>query len=112
MSIDPFTDDPFTDDPLTGAKPKTSLSAMTDALASLLEDPAPESENETGRVDQVAVRKSGGFVFLTPREWSAIDAEHRMEAIKSNRVIFLSDDRPVSTRAALTWLKANPTGGQ
>ena len=73
-------------------------------------EPTIDASGESRPIDVIAIKKSGGYVFLTPSEWSATATDDRMAAIKERRVIFLSDEEPVSIRSALEWLKEHPQG--
>ncbi len=64
---------------------------------------APAEQQVT--VDQVALRKLGGFNFITPLQWIAIERDERMRLIKSEAVVFLSEGDEVPLRSALQYLK-------
>lgn len=61
-------------------------------------------------VDQIAVRKLGGFNFLLPEQWSALSREDRMRLIKAGAVTFLSQGEEVPLREALESLRAATEG--
>lgn len=80
------------------------------AFESTRAEPVVEASGKSRPIDVIAIKKSAGYVFLTPSEWSATPTEERMSAIKERRAIFLSDEEPVSVRSALEWLKEHPDG--
>ena len=73
-------------------------------------EPTTEASGSQQPIDVIAVKRAGGYVFLTPSEWSATGTETRMAAIKERRAVFLSNEEPVSIRSALEWLKEHPDG--
>lgn len=76
-------------------------------LPSGYEPSEPEPANSRlQHVDQVAIRKVGGFNFLSTQQWLEVDRERRMGWIKADRVVFLSQGAEVPLRSALLYLKA------
>ena len=65
----------------------------------------PGAPEPLARVDQVALRKLGGFNFITPLQWVGMGREERMRLIKSEAAVFLSEGQEVPIRAALEYLK-------
>lgn len=57
-------------------------------------------------IDQIAIRKLGGFNFLEPSQWTALSRDDRMRLIKSGVVTFLSQGTEVPLREALQSLQA------
>ena len=70
-------------------------------LPPLPRDPASEMH----MVDRVAVRKLGGFNFLSPEQWNAMSARARKKAIDDQTATFMCDGEPVPLRSALLYLK-------
>ncbi len=69
--------------------------------------PTPKETDEHGQpVDQVAIRKLGGFNFVSPAQWNAMDREHQRRLIQEGAVTFLYQGAEVSIKAALLTLKA------
>jgi hypothetical protein len=62
-------------------------------------------EDRLPDVDQVAIRKLGGFNFLEPEQWQSIDRNERMQMIKAGTVTFLSQGEDVPLRDALQSLQ-------
>ncbi len=61
------------------------------------------------RVDQVAIRKLGGFNFLQVEQWLEMPKDDRMRLIKSGVVTFLNDGQETPLRPALEYLQSlNP----
>lgn len=56
-------------------------------------------------VDQVAVRKLGGFNFLTVAQWSAMSRDDRLRLIKAGSVVFLNQGREVPLKPALRYIQ-------
>lgn len=56
-------------------------------------------------IDQVAVRRRGGFALLTIHEWSALDREERLQLLEEDRVEFLEDGMTVPVREALVSIR-------
>ena len=58
----------------------------------LVPSPPPQADpphEEAHPVDQIAVRKLGGFNFLDPQQWVNIPRSDRMQLIKNGSVVFL-----------------------
>ena len=71
------------------------------------ERPEPEPANSRlQHVDQVAIRKVGGFNFLSTQQWLEVDRDRRMAWFKADRVVVLSQGAEVPLRSALLYLKA------
>ena len=62
-------------------------------------------EERLAEVDQVAIRKLGGFNFLEPAQWQSLSRDERMKLIKSGSVSFLSQGEEVPLREALQSLQ-------
>lgn len=80
--------------------------AATEAAA--VEPPrqsAAPIEPEWHPVDQVAVRKLGGFNFLSVGQWTTLPRDEKARLIKGNLVQFLYEGDPVGVRPALLWFK-------
>lgn len=56
-------------------------------------------------MDQIAVRKLGGFNFLDPQQWVNIPRSDRLQLIKNGSVVFLYQGEEVSVRSALLYLQ-------
>ncbi len=70
-------------------------------------NPVPPTPGQESRpVDQIAVRKLGGFNFITPMQWVELPREERARLIKGELVTFLNQGEPVPTRSALLFLRA------
>lgn len=76
------------------------------------EPPAPAVGSEgqgvdpqTHPVDQIAVRKLGGFNFLSVGQWSALPRDERARLVKGGLAMFLYEGEEVDVRPALLWLK-------
>ncbi len=70
--------------------------------------PRAEPEDEAKAVhpvDQIAVRKLGGFNFLSIGQWSALPRDERARLLKGGLVMFLSEGEEVPVRPALLWLQ-------
>ncbi len=68
--------------------------------------PAPGPDpDQPHPVDQIALRKLGGFNFITPAQWSALEREERKRLLKSGEVTFLYQGREIPVRAALLFLR-------
>ncbi len=68
--------------------------------------PEPIPEERVVVIDQIAIRKLGGFNFLQPEQWSAMSRDDRMRLIKSGVVTFLSNGEDIPLREALQALQA------
>ncbi len=53
----------------------------------------------------VAVRKLGGFNFLSIGRWSGLPRDQRARLLKGGRVLFLMEGEEVPARPALLWLQ-------
>lgn len=76
------------------------------------EPPVPAERSEATAVDaqarpvdQIAVRKLGGFNFLSIGQWSALPRDERARLVKGGMVMFLYEGEEVDLRPALLWLK-------
>ncbi|MEL6984168.1 MAG: hypothetical protein AAFO29_17210, partial [Actinomycetota bacterium] len=76
------------------------------------EPPSPEPPAETvdadpqaRPVDQIAVRKLGGFNFLSVSQWSALPRDERARLLKGGLVMFLFEGEEIEVRPALLWLQ-------
>lgn len=76
------------------------------------EPPAPAvasdgqgADQQTHPVDQIAVRKLGGFNFLSVGQWSALPRDERARLVKGGLAMFLFEGEEVDVRPALLWLK-------
>jgi len=56
-------------------------------------------------VDQIAVRKLGGFNFLSIGQWSTLPRDERARLLKGGLVMFLFEGEEVPVRPALLWLQ-------
>lgn len=56
-------------------------------------------------VDQIALRKLGGFNFIEPKDWFEMPSSEQAELIKGGRVEFLYQGDHVPVRKALEWLQ-------
>ncbi len=56
-------------------------------------------------VDQVAVRKLGGFNFLSVGQWATLPRDERARLLKGNLVMFLFEGDEVPVRPALVWFQ-------
>ena len=56
-------------------------------------------------VDQVAVRKLGGFNFLSVGQWAALPRDERARLVKGGLVQFLHEGAEVPVRDALVWFQ-------
>lgn len=56
-------------------------------------------------VDQVAIRKLGGFNFLSIGQWAALPRDERARLLKGGLVIFLFEGEEVPVRPALVWFQ-------
>ncbi len=66
----------------------------------------PEFEEPLQPIDQIAIRKLGGFNFLTIRQWEELTSEMQMRRIQREEVVFLSRGQEVPVREALSYLKS------
>lgn len=57
-------------------------------------------------VDQIAVRKLGGFNFLSIPQWMALPRDEKARLIKGELVTFMYEGEEVSLRAALLFLQS------
>lgn len=57
-------------------------------------------------IDQIAVRKLGGFNFIDIPQWSAMSRGERMKLIKNGSVVFLFQGREVPLKPALLYIQA------
>ncbi|MEM7274604.1 MAG: hypothetical protein AAF547_16070 [Actinomycetota bacterium] len=90
-SHDSWTDGPF--DPRALPRPDATV-------------PPQERRREPMRmVDRIAIRKIGGFNFLTPEQWNAMSSKARRKAVEDQSVSFLCDGEAVPLRPALEYLK-------
>lgn len=62
--------------------------------------------DEPRPVDQVAIRKLGGFNFISPTQWSVLSREERARLIKGDLVIFLYEGERVPTKPALLYFRS------
>lgn len=56
-------------------------------------------------VDQIAIRKLGGFNLITPEQWSAMSSDDRRDLIKGGLASFLFEGDEVPLKAALLGLR-------
>jgi hypothetical protein len=64
-----------------------------------------DADPQTHPVDQIAVRKLGGFNFLSVGQWSALPRDERARLVKGGLAMFLFEGEEVDVRPALLWLK-------
>lgn len=96
------------------APPTPSPEAAPIAISAPDEPPAPvetptptsaPDEPEGYPIDQIAVRKLGGFNFLSVGQWASLPRDERARLLKSGMVQFLCEGTEVPTRPALIWLQ-------
>lgn len=69
------------------------------------EPQGPSAEDQPREVDQVAIRKLGGFNFLDVNQWAALSRDDRMKLIKAGAVLFLFQGEEVPIKPALLYFK-------
>ena len=74
--------------------------------------PTSPADDEPHPVDQIAIRKLGGFNMITPAQWQALDRDHRMTLIRDGLVTFLHQGEDVPVKAALLGLRAGTKAGE
>ncbi len=62
-------------------------------------------EDVPQEVDQIAIRKLGGFNFIDIPHWSAMSRGERMKLIKNGSVVFLFQGREVPLKPALLYIQ-------
>lgn len=68
--------------------------------------PEPKTDDDAAHpVDQIAIRKLGGFNLILPEEWSGMGSDDRRDLIKGGLVTFLFEGVEVPLKAALLGLK-------
>ncbi len=70
------------------------------------DEPEPRPSTGAQPVDQVAIRKLGGFNFLSVAQWAALPRDEQARLIKSDAVAFLYEGEPVPLRAALLYIRS------
>ena len=68
-------------------------------------EPSASSDGEQRPIDRIAVRKSGGFVYIPLDNWLGLLRSEQAILIKDKRVTFLSGDVVVPVREALLWIQ-------
>lgn len=63
-------------------------------------------DDEPHPVDQIAIRKLGGFNVITPDRWRELDRDHRLALLRDGLVTFLHQGEDVPAKAALLWLRS------
>lgn len=69
-------------------------------------EPAVPAEDVPQEVDQIAIRKLGGFNFVDVNQWAAMSRGERMKLIKNGSVVFLFQGREVALKPALLYIQA------
>lgn len=82
--------------------PRPPASPPPSAIPAPYEDKAVDGPMP---VDQVAVRKLGGFNFLSVAQWAVLPRDEKARLIKSESVIFLNEGENVPLRSALMFFK-------
>ena len=57
-------------------------------------------------MDQIAIRKLGGFNFIDIDQWSSMPRDERMKLIKNGSVIFVYEGKEVPLKPALRYIQA------
>ena len=109
------------DTPSESARPRAPI---TDEVPVVAPPPAPHTMSTSlisggigdapagDPVDQIAVRKLGGFNFMSIPQWMMLPRDEKARLIKGELVTFMYEGEEVSLRAALLYLKSlNGEGG-
>ncbi len=92
---------PITDEVPVVAPPPAPHTMSTSLISGGIGD-APVGDP----VDQIAVRKLGGFNFLSIPQWMAMPKDEKARLIKGELVTFMYEGEEVSLRAALLYLQS------
>ena len=68
--------------------------------------PPLPAEDAPQPVDQIAIRKLGGFNFIDIDQWSSMPRDERMKLIKNGSVIFVYEGKEVPLKPALRYIQA------
>lgn len=66
----------------------------------------PPTDEPLQPIDQIALRKLGGFNFLTVTQWNELPPDMQLRRIQREEVVFLSRGQEVPVREALAYLKS------
>jgi len=67
--------------------------------------PADDPNEDLRPIDQIAIRRTGGFVFVDLQGWIGMLRSEQSDLLKEQRVTFLSDGEKVPVRNALRWIQ-------